>query len=209
MISNIQCEIANIFKKGFCTILYKKRQRYVKCNLSNSFYIYIFKLLLWLTWHVKFHESHDMEHTCSSNWNHMLAENQGMIFSTASRLNRYPLDHLVKRLLLTTRTFWLWWGTAGRCPPLLCRTPARRSTPHSHQHVSWNIQERWVNYTHLLKDHQLNLWELWTSRHWKLLRIRFSNTDPKLVVSCCLKMAGNRTILNRILISVNDNRTVR
>ena len=37
------------------------------------------------------------------NWSHMLAENHGMVFSTASSLNRYLLDHLIKLLLLTTR----------------------------------------------------------------------------------------------------------
>ena len=45
-------------------------------------------------------KSHEL--TCSFNWSHMLS---------AANVKRYPLDHLIKLLLLTTRTFLkLWWA---------------------------------------------------------------------------------------------------
>ncbi len=62
-------------------------------------------------------------------------------FSTAASLNRYPLDRMIKLLLLTTRTTFCQGGEL-RCwslPPHVLGTPARRST---------------LTHTHHEKDHQ-------------------------------------------------------
>ncbi len=54
-------------------------------------------------------------------WSHMLA----------AILKRYPLDCMIKLLLLTTRSIFNNVGNfdAGRWPPHVLGTPARRSKP--------------------------------------------------------------------------------
>ena len=52
-------------------------------------------------------------------WSHMFAEKSNKFFSTAASLNCYPLDCMMKLLLLTARTLFNNVGNfvAGRCPP--------------------------------------------------------------------------------------------
>ena len=64
----------------------------------------------------------------------MLTEKSDIFFSTAASLNRHPLESMIKLLLLTARTTFNNVGNivAGRCPPHVVGTPARRSTPGQH-----------------------------------------------------------------------------
>ena len=66
-----------------------------------------------IDWHVNLFNMIVTHELTSSSWSHMLPEKPWRFFSTATSLNRYPLDCMIELFTLTTRaTFLSKWGTA-------------------------------------------------------------------------------------------------